>query len=148
MPTPLEITQEKQLILAFCDEASAHPDGGTRSYGGFQAPFSFSIWFEGPDTVVINHVGTDFKWQRNGLFTFLLSYLESKHGIRRVGIKSAKTDSILGVITKRGYRWHPDDDYIKTVYRSDEVVALANLPAWLRKIVDWARKDRRSGAPY
>lgn len=89
--------------------------------------------------VVINHVRTDDSWRRNGLLSFLLSTLESGRGVRRVGIKSAKTREILSVIRKRGYRWHPDNDYIKKIYAPHEIIPIEDIPARMRKLVNWVR---------
>jgi hypothetical protein len=146
-PTHDDVILEKQKILSFCEKAALRRDGGNVSYGGYQAPMSFTLWFEGPETVVINHVLTASAWERNGLFTFLLTQLESIPGVKNVGVKSAHAPAIQSIITKRGYCWHPDDDFIKTLRPAADFVYLGDLPSWIRFLVRQFTPSPRS-EPY
>lgn len=134
-PTHDDVILEKQKILSFCEKAALDRDGGNVSYGGYQLPMSFTLWFEGPETVVINHVLTAPTWEGNGLFAFLLTQLESIPGVKRVGVKSAHAPAIQAIITKQGYCWNQDDDFIKMLRPAAECVYVGDLPSWIRFLV-------------
>ena len=143
MPTTQEIIIEKQKILEFCElEFATRRPGVSNRYGATESPIMFTLTFDDESFIVVSNIVTHPEWQKRGLFTFLLTGLETGRKIRRVGISDAISDEIQAIIAKRNYRLH-DYDYIRTIRDQSQIVALDELPAWLRKVVSWFRRNHR-----
>jgi hypothetical protein len=141
MPTETEVTALKMEILRFVDEVRS---SRTRKwFGNDHSAFRCELGFlESPDEATLNSIKTDDAWQNRGVFTFLLAYLESLHGMKTIGIRNAGSESIQPILRKRGYIEYSDNDFIKRVSPDRLKIDLASVPNWQARILSYLYRRR------